>query len=510
VNGLAMMRAMAYLFSCAVAAMAQAQAAADDPAPEPFEQRAQAVYWALTGEDCKAYLKEAEAIAAHTEFAERMTSTQRVAYLWQLLNCAHRNREYELALSAADRAVAIDSSLVPFQWFRLLFGPDLGRPESALDAFRTVASLEPKVIIANLEVRQVFALLRAANRVDESEARALEVHETLLRVGYAPPPPASDEALRMGHARLLLRRGRVTEARERLEKVLHVENLVSIRIDREFDPLREDPAFEARLDLAAAMARNLEDSRELIEAHPKLLEVVYRHMQDLDKAQRNEEALALADAALARLGEDPEAYSDADEYRPWILNDRAYLLYELGRREEGEAALREGAKLTEGDEPNVSQSINLAGYLIREGRAAEALALVGAAGKASPYGDAWIASVRSCAGALLNDEALRVDGLKYLEEHVDDNPQAFSRALLCSNDLDGAAALMIRRLERQQWRGTALEALQITPRSAADELPFQKLMTARFDLLRDRADVRRAVEAVGRIEVIPFDIGSGD
>ena len=217
----------------------------------------------------------------------------------------------------------------------------------------------------------------------------------------------------------------------------------------------------------------------------------------------------LVDAALARAEADAEAFTDADDFRNWMLNMRGYFLYDLGRTEEGRAALAEAAGLEERGEVNVSNIINYGGYLVAEGRAAEVVALIPRIGRASPYGQGWIESLRACAGAQLNDEAQRKKGLEYLAAHEADNPAAYSRALLCSNDLDGAAALMIRRLGGKDTRTGALLSLQVTPLTRTDSLPFARTLRARFTAVRDRADVRAAVDRVGRIETIPFSTMSG-
>lgn len=484
-------------------------AAALEPAAEPVLAKAQRHFAALRGSNCGEQLAPAVEFTATAEFDAGLESEVRIAFLWQLAVCAMDSRQYEIALTAAERMTSLDPAVSVAHRIRLYAGMVLNRHETAIDALQVLARADPEAL-RTLETGNVHDLLRAAGEIDLTGDRKLAVYGALVRAGFQPPPPQTDEFLRLGHARLLLERGRVAEAKARLATVADVDLLLAMRIERLFDGLRTDPQFEARLDLRAAMDRDLARSQAALERNPGLLEAVYRHLQNLDKAQREAEALALAEGVLAKLREDPRAFTDAERYLPWIHNELGYLLYELGRTEEGAAALREGAGLAEGNQPNVSQVINLASYLVREGRGTEALALLGQAGPASPYGRAWIESLRSCSGVLVGDEELRVQGLEYLRAHVGDNPAALSRALLCSQDVDGAAALMIRRLENTDWRGSALLALQITPPSALDELPFEKLLRERFDLLRGREDVRRAVDAVGRIETIPIDVGGGN
>ena len=72
------------------------------------------------------------------------------------------------------------------------------------------------------------------------------------------------------------------------------------------------------------------------------------------------------------------------------------------------------------------------------------------------------------------------------------------------NDLDGAAALSVRRLNDPQERGDALIALQSYRRPPNRSLPHEALLLERLAQVRARDDVRAAVEAVGRIEDVPL------
>jgi hypothetical protein len=135
------------------------------------------------------------------------------------------------------------------------------------------------------------------------------------------------------------------------------------------------------------------------------------------------------------------------------------------------------------------------------------MALLPQIGRASPYGQSWIEAVRSCAGAQLHDEPARMQGLDYLKAHESDNPAALSRGFLCSNDQDGVAALMIRRLGKLDTRGEALLALQGRTEAATDARQFRKLLLERFAAVRGRDDVRAAADAVGRIEDLPVYVG---
>ncbi len=503
-----MKRILALLLSASLCACAAKPPVAPEPAvpaPQDFVLRTQPVFEALRGPNCREHLAKAAEIAALPEFNTAQSRDDQVVFLWQIAVCAVDNEEYELAFRNVDRVAGLAPQSAWPQMVRMYLGIDFDKPAASLDAVHTLAGVAPEAV-RGVELRFLNRLLGAAEDADKTGDAKLALYETLEQVDYVPAAPYSDDFLRMGHGRLLLERGRVDEARVLLATVIDVDSVVSMRIERQFDPLREDPGWEAHLDLATAAKRDVARSRAAMDANPALMEGVYLHARVLDVANRDNEALTILDLALERHGANPAAFTDAEEFRNWLIDTRGELLYNIGRFEEGRAALRESALMTEHGETNVSNLINLAGYLIREGKAADALELLSKVGKASPYGQSWVESIRSCAGMQLGDDRLRREGLEYLKAHESDNPAALSRALLCSNNIDGAAAWMIRRLADRDMRSGALLALQITPELRSDELPLSKILRERQAAVRGRDDVRAAAEAVGRIEKLPVNV----
>jgi hypothetical protein len=115
----------------------------------------------------------------------------------------------------------------------------------------------------------------------------------------------------------------------------------------------------------------------------------------------------------------------------------------------------------------------------------------------------WIASVRACAADQLGDTVVRRRAMSYLREHERKNVPALARALLCVNDLEGAAALLIRRLRDRAERPDALMSLQVYSRPRGKALPRRAVLAQRLARVRERLDVSAAVEVVGRIEKVP-------
>lgn len=465
--------------------------------------RARTLYQQMTeGGACEAALPSARQFWPSTEFATLDVEVRHI-FLGATIGCAASLNDYPQAIAAAHAARDLNAPWADYSL--MLLGLDSENNQLVAQSFDAMNATAPQYV-KNLEYRTVWRLLRAVREADPSGATELRMHEALVSQGYVPPDAIPDDAIRQEHARLLLARGDIARARERLEPVSDPQTLLRIRIDRRFDALRTDPGFEQQFDLVAAVERHIARARESIAANPRLLGPSLELVQSIRLLGRREEALAEVDRILAR-AQSPEGASLFDDYEDqlnWLLNERSYILYDLDRRDEARTTFGQAIGAGEGGNWNVSQVINFASNLQAEGRSAEAVDVLRTVGRASPYGDMWVAAVRACAGADLSDAAMRDEAMTFLRAHENDNPAAFTRGLLCTNDLDGAAAAYVRRLGNPEHRESALLALQIYETPAVVLSEQEAEISRRKAAVRDRPEVRAAIEAVGRIEQVPL------
>ena len=182
--------------------------------------------------------------------------------------------------------------------------------------------------------------------------------------------------------------------------------------------------------------------------------------------------------------------------------------------EEANQLMADAASLPEFGGGNVSQVINYAFRLADQELYRDALDQVNAIAEtdASDFGLMFIWSISACAHHALGDEAARDDNLARLRENWTDNGWAYQDALMCTGQTEAAAAFLIERINDPNERDSALSGLQrIAPYFENTPLAKHALDDHAFKALADREDVRRAVDAHGRI--LAYDgvylIGSG-
>ncbi len=303
------------------------------------------------------------------------------------------------------------------------------------------------------------------------------------------------DALWMDLARLLLADGKTRKAAEVASAVHAPRQVVAMRIDRAFDPLARGDRF----DVGRASAAALREAEARRIAEPAKLLAVTRLQGHLSDAGQFERVIALADQvmATARGPAGSEAWADFDEEYAWVLDARAEALANLGRWDEALRQREKAARRPEGGGMNVSQVINLGNLLNQLGRPAEARDAIEEIGSPSPFGRMQLAMVCLEAALQEQDASAVAQQLAYLREHRDDAIGTWQLALLHSGDVEGAAALLVERLTRPEWRAEALAEMQEYLPVA--RTPIQRRHAEQWRQLLVRPEVRAAARKVGRI-----------
>jgi hypothetical protein len=472
-------------------------AAQDDPAMKDYLSSLRALAAAVEAGRCPDAAKDGPGVVADERFAN-VNQDGRVWILSSIVRCALEVGNERLAFDMVGKLVPMSTNDGP-RHLRLHLALNLAEAEEAIVTLRAWSQVSPAGI-SRIGLSDVWRLLQEADKLEGGD-RGLEVHEILSTVNYRSPQALSmdlDE-LRTDHARRLLLKGRAVEARRRIESLVSVEAHIRMAVDQAFDPIQAADRLDFTSLTATEIARAIAEAKD----HPRLLQARYRIVQAYRRAGRANDALSAADAAIASIASEPSQFDDVKEYVNWLHNERAYALYELGRNEDGRAAMRAAIAAGEDGSSNVSQVINFANLLADEGDTDQALATLKLLGDASDYGRMWAEAVRACAAAQTDDTAMLDNALAYLRENESKNVAALQRSLLCANKGDEAAALYARRLADPSRQTEALLALQNWQKDPSN-LPFRNEIYRRLDEIRARPDVQAAIAAVGRVLDLPL------
>jgi len=353
-------------------------------------------------------------------------------------------------------------------------------------------------LIADWEPDAFFWALR---KTRDDPAAKLELLTRLRQPPWSTDSAkdASANGWALSQAQLLMETGDATKAGILLEGATATFVLLQVAQDRRFAPLW--PALEqaGRFDWTRVAEAELALTRAQATRRPESLEPIATQIDALRAMGRYDEALALGDAYAVRLDKG-ERFDDANTQRAWLLNNHAYTLYDLGRFDDADRVMK-SAQGRDG----VSQRINRAELLSNAGKPAQALEVLSEVKEkqSSPYGLMWRDAGLVCARFRLGDRAGAEALLPSMRERWKENAAALTRALICLDALDEAAALYVRRLEDPAERAGALEAFRVG-RPPPVPPPALVEFEARRAKVLARPEVQAALAKWGRPLTLPL------
>jgi tetratricopeptide (TPR) repeat protein len=409
-----------------------------------------------------------------------------------------RDRAYALAL----RASALEHSSDGIWRFRLALELDAKRNEAALATVEAMARGRGAAL--NSVPVQWMGQFHRTLRDAKQNALRFRLLKVLASDSYAPEEVSGlTDDFRVPYAVMLVGKGDSAGARAMLASLRSPDSLAEASLDSRLRGL-----VPADLDLRRKAEAVLAIHREAIARHPDELSPVIDAARDLRQLGRPQEAVDLLRTAAAGLDK-PEFFTDRDDKLNWYWDSLASSETALGRYDDTLAAYRKGVATQERSSANVSQVINLADAQIGFRRGEEALQTLAAfddpSRRGSPYGEMELHLARGCAHAIAGHPAAAVADLAFAKAHEKDDPRALTDLFLCLGDMDGAAAVMIRRLDDPDRRSAAL--LQL---SDYDDPPVPlppHPVNSHLPALKQRPDVKAAITRAGGIRRFQLQAG---
>ena len=334
----------------------------------------------------------------------------------------------------------------------------------------------------------------------EAERAALLV--SVARAAHASQSPLIDD-LRWAFAAAvddLIGIGDVTEALELLPYVDDPDNLAYLMASRASEALWSDVEKLASLDLSTAVSDYVSSTRSVAAAAPDNFERQTRHLTSLRIAGLFQKALDFGKPIV----EDWPRIAAAGSSAFWFVNQYASVLADAGYPEKGDALL---ARLVDLGVPQhntlISMAINRAGRLMNWGKFEEALSAVDHIENldrsfASDYGWMAIYQIKACSLYQLGEvEKARAILFNEMGELADANPRSHTKAMLCLNEFDRAADLIVDRLADEDDRRRAILSF-VEVDNAKDGPTFLVELRERAAMVKARPEVQAAFNQVAR------------
>jgi len=449
----------------------------------------------ITKQDWTAALPLIKAVIESPAF-EDLPVERRHAMLTSASGVALQLNDNQLAQSYAKRATALPNAM-PVNW-QVRFYASLGMADmtDAAVSLTEIAKQTPKALADIKDPSVIFRILGESKK--STAPQYFGLLEALYGANWKIDGLFEPYTVWRDYALALLERGRPVDAKHVATRLKQPSVVISVRVDKRFDQIvKSAPRV---FDIDKAVETDIANLREIVRQSPRALQSIIELTYALLKAHRYDEALSLTDVVMQNVkgaGSQP-AYDDINDNLIWILNNRAIALGGLGRRDEELEILVRAARRPEHGDPNVSQAINLGQFYCDLGRPKDALFAILDVGKTSPYGQSQLETVHLCAALQLGDKDAAASALNYLKDHQNDSPRTYQSALGLTGDYDGAAALLIQRLNDPSMRADALTEVQNYMDPADLEWPVKS--RERFQVVVNRDDVQKAIHKVGRIE----------
>jgi hypothetical protein len=349
---------------------------------------------------------------------------------------------------------------------------------------------------------EIDAVARAWRDLAETPASKARLAEALLNFGW--PTDAEIEfrdRLRLEVVKDRLGRGDVTGAATMADRITAPTLLLKLVTEARYTSL---PSYQApRQRVERGLAEHDRLTAAALAADPNDPSRLLQRAQYLRGADREAEVVALLQPHVS----DIKAVAAKGERSFWLVNEAAYALLAQDRPKQAGKLMQDLLAVGYDGHPYlINMAINLGNMMVAGGRHREgadySVRLFANRSKlASEYGHMWMWSAAACGYALAGDGKAAGEWLSRLRAKASVNRSAFRRALLCADDLSGAAAVTVEGLAdaESDFLVDAQDFRLGSYRSAT-----RRLLEQRYRAMLQRPEVKAELAKNGRVLEVPL------
>ena len=301
-------------------------------------------------------------------------------------------------------------------------------------------------------------------------------------------------------ATLQVEAGQRDKVRATLERIDQPLALITLRSDKRFD--RYLPRTDPRFDPVASAQRHIDRLRVQSMLAPALDEVAVELAYALLVAGKPQEVIGMTQW-LADFAPNATTVPAPEEVESigWLLDLRSRAQHQLGQIDEAVETQQLAVRMTS-QSGLANQPLGLAVLYIGLHRPSMARQQVRDLEHLNALGEGARQLVHLLAALQLKDDAAAQEARDALFAAREADAAHYMAGLVADNRLDEAVVALTARLDDPMERGTALLELQDTRMSPL--LPGDIESNARWEQFAQRADVKKAVRRVGRVDSYPL------
>jgi len=387
---------------------------------------------------------------------------------------------------------------------RMIASYNLRDLKDAALSLTTLAERWPKDLV-EMRSRAASLVARDASPREIDDKARLRLLNALHKANFKFDSGETPERLWFELVWIQLSLNDIERARQVAATLLEPRVIITMWADRRFDGATR--ATNEPPDIASYSGRWVARAKQASDENPQSLAARLHLCQAYVVVGRFDDALALVGSTLEqiRVGSREPPFADTQEKLIDLEECRLDVYKDLGQWEKIEPFLLSHAQRPEAGRPALPHQLALALFHVEFSRGAEALQIldhIEPGAEFSPDQRAYYQAIEHAA-ALQTNNPQRAEKVRAAMKRSEDPHHWYLNVLLDANDMDGAAAEVIRRLNHPYLRTPELYSLQ-TFRKPAAETPHSSLWAERFEALKQRPDVRAAINKVGR--TASFDI----